>query len=226
MKLPYPLTRFTHALSVVACGVLLTTAQAWGFDERHGKMDWEESLNLTEEQEKKIDEIEDRYRNSFRELKSSEKGPKGADDKRQALYLQMREEMRGVLTEEQQALAEEQVKKRLDDRRDRHLDRLAQDLELTDAQKTALKTELGKREPADWPVDKEQRDADRQYFEQTLDGVLTDEQRTKWAELREKNKDKWCHHGDDRLEHDRPGKDRPGKGRPDKEPQTSDSDEE
>lgn len=224
MKLPYPLTRFTHALSVVACGVLLTTAQAWGFEERHGKMDWEESLNLTEEQEKKIDEIEDRYRSSFRELKASEKGPQGADEKRQALYLQMREEMRGVLTEEQQALAEEQIQKRRDDRRDRHLDRLAQDLELSDEQKATLKAELSKHEPADWPVDKEQRDADRLNFEKTLDSVLTDEQRATWADLREKNRDKWRHHGDERLDHERHGKDRPGKGRPDQE--SSDRDEE
>ena len=96
MKLPASLSRFSHVLGAVACGVLMTTAQAWGFDDRQGRMDWEGSLNLTEEQEKQIDDIEDRYRKSFRELRASEKESRGDVDERQALYLQMREEMRKV----------------------------------------------------------------------------------------------------------------------------------
>lgn len=207
MKLPASLSRFSHVLGAVACGVLMTTAQAWGFDDRQGRMDWEGSLNLTEEQEKQIDDIEDRYRKSFRELRASEKESRGDVDERQALYLQMREEMRNVLTEEQQALAEEQISERKKDRHERELHRLAKALKLTDEQKATIATRLSKHEPSDWPVDKEQRDADREYFDECIADVLTEEQQAKWNKLREKNRDKWRNHKEERYEEGRGGRD-------------------
>ena len=67
MRLPGVISHFQRSLSLVACGVLMTTAQAWGLDERQQKTNWEDSLQLPEEQQKQIDAIEDRYRDSFKE---------------------------------------------------------------------------------------------------------------------------------------------------------------
>lgn len=202
MKLPFPFSRLSHTLSAVAVGVLMTTAQAWGFEERHGKMDWEGTLNLTEEQEEQIDEIEDRYRKSFRELKASEMEKSESKDKRQALYLQMREEMRNVLTADQQKVAAEQVNKRHEERRSRHLDRLSEDLGLSDEQRKELEERLSQRSAAPWPVDKEQRDADRKHFDKSLNAILTDEQKAQWQEMREKHREKWQKHkGEDHHGH-------------------------
>lgn len=203
MKLPSVISKFQRSLSLVACGVLVTTAQAWGFDERQKPTDWEASLQLTEEQQKQIDAIEDRYRDSFKELKPSEAAGKERREKRQELYVQMREEIRSVLSEDQQVLAEEQVRKREKHSREDHIDRLSRDLDLTEAQRTLLDEKLSLCKKEDWPVDKAQRDDDRHYFNETVNSVLTDEQKTKWAKLREKHRDKWNHHGMDKLPEDK-----------------------
>lgn len=199
MRLPSVISHFQRSLSLVACGVLMTTAQAWGFDEGHQKTNWEESLQLTEEQQNQIDAIEDRYRDSFKELRPSEAARRERGEKRQELYVKMREEIRGVLTDEQQALAEEQVRKREGNSRDDHLDKLSRDLSLSEDQRAQLDEKLSQCKKEEWPVDKAQRDADRGYFEKTVGSVLTDEQKEQWQELREKHRDKWSQHGMDKL---------------------------
>lgn len=207
MRLPGVISHFQRSLSLVACGVLMTTAQAWGVEERHQKINWEDSLQLTEEQQKKIDDIEDRYRDSFKELKPSEAARAERRDKRQELYVQMREEIRSVLSDEQQALAEEQVRKREKNSREDHIDKLSRELSLTSEQRALLDEKLSQCKKEDWPVDKAQRDADRNHFETTVKSVLTEEQKEQWKILREKRRDKWSHHSMDKLapdEHRKP----------------------
>lgn len=207
MRLPGVISHFQRSLSLVACGVLMTTAQAWGVDERHQKMNWEDSLQLTEEQQKKIDAIEDRYRDSFKELKPSEAARAERSNKRQELYVQMREEIRSVLSDEQQALAEEQVRKREKNSREDHIDKLSRELSLSSEQRALLDEKLSQCKKEDWPVDKAQRDADRNHFETTVKSVLTEEQKEQWKILREKRRDKWSHHSMDKLapdEHRKP----------------------
>jgi len=213
MKLPAALSRFQRSLSVVACGLLVTTAQAWGFEERQHKMDWESSLNLSEEQQEKIDAIEDKYRSQFRELKPSEAAEKGRSDKRQDLYLQMREEIHAVLTTEQQAVAEEQVRRREKAGREEHLDRLARDLDLSAEQREQLEEKLSTCKKEAWPVSVEERDSDRKEFNEALVSVLTDEQKEKWQALRERHRAKWSNHDMKRLPHDgeKPGRKGPPK---------------
>ncbi|MEQ3763843.1 MAG: Spy/CpxP family protein refolding chaperone [Alcanivorax sp.] len=208
MRLPGVISHFQRSLSLVACGVLMTTAQAWGFDERQQKTNWEDSLQLTEEQQKQIDAIEDRYRDSFKELKPSEAAMKDRREKRETLYVQMREEIRGVLSDEQQALAEEQVRRRESNSREDHLDKLARELSLSEDQRAQLDEKLSQCKKEEWPVDKAQRDADRGYFEKTVTSVLTDEQKEQWKALREKRRDKWSQHGMDKLAEDK-GKRKP-----------------
>jgi len=199
MKMPLSIARFQRSLSLVACGVLMTTAQAWGFDERAKKMDWESSLNLSEEQQQKIDAIEDRYRDRFREVRPSEAADEGRRTARQDLYIQMREEIRSVLTDEQQAIAEEQVRKRESEGREQHLDRLARKLDLSAEQRAALEEKLSTCKEEEWPVSMRTREQDRKDFEVAVKSVLTDEQKERWREMRRKEREKWRHHDMERL---------------------------
>ncbi|MEC8443266.1 MAG: Spy/CpxP family protein refolding chaperone [Pseudomonadota bacterium] len=192
MKLPASIARFQRSLGAVAVGVLLTTAQAWAVDDRK-KIDWESSLNLTEEQQTQIDAIEDKYRDRFRELKASEAAPERRGERRD-LHLKMRDEIRAVLTDEQQALAEEQVRRREKDGREDHLDRLTRDLSLTDDQRAQLEEKMSQCKKEEWPVSKAERERDRKEFNRTLMSVLTDEQKATWKSLRKKQEDKWRHH--------------------------------
>ncbi|HCG80428.1 MULTISPECIES: hypothetical protein [Thalassolituus] len=207
MKMPTPIARFQRSLSLVACGVLMTTAQAWGFDDRQKKVDWESSLNLSDEQQEQIDAIEDKYRDRFREMKPSEAAGKERREQRQDLYVQMREEIRSVLTDEQQAIAEEQVRKREKEGREEHLERLSRKLDLTSEQKSELEEKLSSCSEEEWPVSMKMREKDRRDFEKAVKSVLTDEQKKKWRKMQREERDKWRHHDMDRLKDKRGEKD-------------------
>ena len=147
---------------------------------------------------KLIDEIEQRYRSLLREKRSE----KLSREEMRQLFVEshekMREEIRAVLTPEQQEIAEQQVKKQKEKRMARHLKRLAKDLDLTKEQRSQLKVAL-KESKERWPMDKQQRDAERQQFQKTLESILTEEQLAKWEEIRQQSKEKWRNHGEDRL---------------------------
>ena len=207
MKVPTPIARFQRSLSLVACGVLITTAQAWGFDDRQKKIDWESSLNLSDEQQEQIDAIEDKYRDRFREMKPSEAAGKERREQRQDLYVQMREEIRSVLTDEQQAIAEEQVRKRENEGREEHIERLSRKLDLTAEQKAELDEKLSSCSEEEWPVSMKMREKDRRDFEKTVKSVLTEEQKKKWRKMQREERDKWRHHDMDRLKEKRGEKD-------------------
>ena len=218
MKIPTTLARFQRSLSLVACGVLVTTAQAWGVDDRQKKVDWESSLNLSDEQQEQIDAIEDKYKDKFREVKPSEAAGKDRRETRQELYVQMREEIRAVLTVDQQALAEEQVRQREKEGRQERLDRLSRKLDLSEEQRTTLEEKLASCEEEEWPVSMKKRDEDRQHFEKAVKSVLTDDQKKEWRKLQRKERDRWRHHDMDKYdEKGRKGEKRGGRGDDDEE---------
>ena len=176
----------------------LSSLNSFAGDHKGFKEDMEQMLNLTEEQKGQIDEIEQRYRSLLREKRSE----KLSREEMRQLFVEshekMREEIRAVLTPEQQEIAEQQVKKQKEKRMARHLKRLAKDLDLTKEQRSQLKVAL-KESKERWPMDKQQRDAERQQFQKTLESILTEEQLAKWEEIRQQSKEKWRNHGEDRL---------------------------
>ena len=109
----------------------LSSLNSFAGDHKGFKEDMEQMLNLTEEQKGQIDEIEQRYRSLLREKRSE----KLSREEMRQLFVEshekMREEIRAVLTPEQQEIAEQQVKKQKEKRMARHLKRLAKDLDLT-----------------------------------------------------------------------------------------------
>lgn len=193
------MTRTTRTLSLFACSVLLTTTQAWGFEGKHREMDWQESLNLTDEQEERIDDIEDRYRNKFSELRTSEEKRSEIRDERRQLQQAMHDEMNAVLTPEQKEQAQAQIKERHARMQASLLDRLSRDLNLSDTQRQQLAAKMASNPAPEWPGDKAQHDAQRALFNEQITAVLTDEQKVQWQVQKEKQEKKWRHHDEERF---------------------------
>jgi len=183
-------THTTRTLSLFACSVLLTTTQAWGFEGKHREMDWQESLNLTDEQEQRIDDIEDRYRDKFSELRASEKKCSETRDERRQLQQTMHDEMNAILTSEQKKQAQAQIQERHARMQARRLDRLSRDLELSDEQRQKLASQMASNPLPEWPGDKVQHDTRRAKFNEQLAAILTDEQKARWQAQKKKQEKK------------------------------------
>lgn len=179
--------------AAVICISTLVAASAHADDERYRKMNWEDSLRLSDQQQKDIRRIEDAFRQQIQAMdRANVKERKNEFDR-------MREEIRSVLTEEQREMARAQMEKQQRKLQLRNLGLLARALDLEPEQKKALKeTILAQR--ASWPMDKEQWDDFREAYDQRLHEVLTAEQMQQLEAMRERQRAKWQHHTMDQLQ--------------------------
>ncbi|MDF1764269.1 MAG: hypothetical protein P1U57_12745 [Oleibacter sp.] len=198
MKNLFSLFTASRSLNAIALSVLLTTTQAWAGDQNTRRVAWDDSLNLSEQQEEQIEEIENRYRNNFRDLMSSD-DRNGLMKKKHELHQQMRDEIHSVLNEEQKAVALQQMQDRREQVQQKHVKKLQRMLDLSDEQSQALQAQLLERSPAAWPMDKEQMEGDRKHFKQVMQAVLNEDQLQRWQSMHEENKKKWRNHGEEQL---------------------------
>ncbi|MCA6064142.1 Spy/CpxP family protein refolding chaperone [Thalassolituus marinus] len=191
------MTRITTWVATATCTLLMAT-QAMAFDGKHREIDWEDKLDLTDAQEEKIDAIEDRYHDKFRELRKGDARPGDKHDEMEALMQQMRGEIHDVLTDEQRQQAKDMMREQHAKMQRKHAKRLARDLDLSDEQKDKLMTTLSAlKSDYEWPLDKAQRDEAHDAFDAAVNSVLDDEQKQKWEKMKEKQKRKW-HHPEER----------------------------
>lgn len=186
--------RMTSVLSTAACALVLTTAQAWAFDGKHREIDWEDELNLTDAQEEKIDAIEDSYHDKLRELRSEDIKPSEMRSKADKLMHDMRDEVHNVLSKDQQKKAQELMREQHAKMQRKMARQLGRDLKLSDKQKDQLQEKVAKlKDDYQWPLDKDQRDASMKAFDAAVASVLTDEQKAKWTDMKERQARNWHH---------------------------------
>lgn len=181
----YRLLKLFPAAVICMSSFAATSVQA--DDDRYSKMNWEESLQLTEEQQQNIRRIENDFRRHIQEM------DKASAEQRKDEFERMREEIRSVLTEEQRELARKQMEDQQKKLQLRNLSLLARALDLEPAQKQDLKQTILAQQ-ANWPMDKEQWDNFREAYDKRLHEVLTDEQMNQLEQMRERQRQKWQHH--------------------------------
>ncbi|UTW48103.1 Spy/CpxP family protein refolding chaperone [Bacterioplanoides sp. SCSIO 12839] len=193
---------FLQPLASLAAGTLLS-AQALAFDGSQRAIDWEDELDLTEQQEDQIDAIEDKYHKQFRELRKSHKTDTinsrnhGKPQQAQHLMKQMREEIQQVLTKEQRAEARKLVSERRREAMEKRLRKMAKKLDMTDEQKSQLKQTLNEQsQQYHWPMDHAQRQQARAHFDEAMQDILTGEQQQEWQAMKSGFKKRWHHEGD------------------------------
>ena len=173
--------------AAVICITTLAATSVQADEERYRKMNWEESLQLTEEQQQDIRRIENAFRKQIHDMDASDV------EARKNEFDRMREEIRAVLTEEQRELAHKQMEDQQKKLQLRNLGLLARALDLEPEQKRELKQTILAQQ-ANWPMDKEQWDNFREAFDQKLHQVLTEEQLSDLEAMRERQRAKWQHH--------------------------------
>ena len=188
--------RFLTWIGAVSCALLLT-AQANAFGGKHREIDWDDELNLTEAQEDRIDDIEDRYHDQMRELRRAGGDRADKQDKFEQLQRAMRDEIHAVLTVEQREEARALMREQHSRMRQKYARHLARELDLSDEQQSQLVSTV-KALPDDyqWPMDKAQRDAARDQFDAAVESVLTEEQSQQWQKMKERQQSRWHHPGE------------------------------
>ncbi len=176
-----------------ACTVLLAS-QAIAFGGKHREIDWDDKLELTDAQEKRIDKIESNYESQFRELRKRNTSRSENRTKIHELMQAMRAEIQQVLTPEQREQAQSLMREQHTKMQKKHVKELSRKLDLSDEQKSVLlKGVKEQKDNYQWPLDQSQREETRQQFEQLVQGVLTAEQQEKWISMKEKQMRKWHH---------------------------------
>ena len=146
-----------------SAAVLLASAQVWAFDGKYREIDWNEQLQLSDEQSRQIQSIEEKYHEQMHELlPHDKKAGKPRDDTRsevQALMTGMRQEMRAVLTDSQRQKAHQLMLEQHSKMRIRMARRLALELEMPIEQEHELLQKVSAMDDDyDWPMDKKQLD--------------------------------------------------------------------
>lgn len=188
-------------LAMLAVSALIS-AQAVAYGSHQRGIDWEEELDLTEQQEEQIEAIEDRYQNQLRSLRKHHGQRHEQQPKSAILVKQMRKEIQQVLTKEQRALARQLITERRQKAMAKRIKKLARKLDMTDKQKqqleVALRTEKSKYQ---WPMDQEQRQQARERFDSAMVNILTKEQQQQWQAMKTKSKQRWHHNNPDNGQH-------------------------
>lgn len=180
-------------LAALACGALIS-AQALAFGGGHRGFDWEEELNLTEQQEDQIDAIEDRYQDQFHAMRQGNGQRQERHQQAHSLIKQMREEIQQVLSKEQRAAARKLVAERRQHAMKKRLRKVARKLDMTDEQKTQLQQAVSaESNNYQWPMDQEQRQQARANFDLAMQNILTGEQQQEWQTMKAKFKKRWRH---------------------------------
>jgi Spy/CpxP family protein refolding chaperone len=184
---------FIQPLATFAVGALISV-QAMAFGSHQRGIDWEEELDLTEQQEDQIEAIEDRYQGQFHEMKKG-KGQRHERHQHAATIMkQMRQEIQQVLTKEQRAQARKLMTERRHQAMEKRLKKLARKLDMTEEQKSQLQQTLKtQRQQYQWPMDQEQRQQARVTFDTAMAGILTSDQQQQWQAMKAKSKKRWHH---------------------------------
>ena len=194
----------------LCCGALIS-AQAMAFGGHQRGMDWEDELDLTEQQEEQIDAIEDRYHDQFHEMRKSKGNRQERHQQAAGLLKKMREEIQTVLTKEQRATARKLIAERRQQAMEKRMKKLARKLDMTDEQQSQLKDSMvAQKEQYQWPMDQQQRQQAREDFNNAMNNILTAEQQQQWQAMKAKYKKRWNHgrheggkhHGRHHDEHD------------------------
>ncbi|WP_420588414.1 hypothetical protein [Bacterioplanoides sp.] len=184
---------FIQPLATFAVGALISV-QAMAFGGHQRGIDWEEELDLTEQQEEQIEAIEDRYQDQFHEMRKDKGQRHERHQQAAALMKQMRQEIQQVLTKEQRAQARNLMTERRHKAMEKRLKKLARKLDMTDEQKSQLKQTLtAQKQQYQWPMDQEQRQQARATFDSAMAGILTSEQQQQWQAMKAKFKKRWHH---------------------------------
>jgi len=180
-------------LATLAVGALIS-AQAMAFGGHQRGIDWEDELNLSEQQEEQIEAIEDRYHDQFHELRKSNSQRQERHQQKVSLMKKMREEIQQVLTKEQRATARNLVAERRQKAMEKRLKKLARKLDMTEEQKTQLEqTITAEKANYQWPMDHQQRQQARVKFDNAMSNILTSEQQQEWQAMKAKFKKRWSH---------------------------------
>lgn len=169
-----------------------TAALAFGGGQHRNHFDWDE-LDLTDVQEEQIDDIKDNFHDKFSALRSAD----GSREDKREQFIELRKNMmadiKAVLTPEQKKEAQALVMAKAEKHMNKRLKKLSRKLDLTDEQKDSLKTHMQTKlasvqvqlESGTLP-EKGNRKSLMKEFDQQMQNILSEEQLTKWNEMKEK----------------------------------------
>lgn len=184
---------------MVLLSAVLLSAQTIAFEGKHREIDWTEELQLSAEQQRQIDAIEQRYREQRQGWRNGQHEQSGTDcerlqAERRQHYENMRADIQQVLTAEQKDRAATLMRDQHRQMQLRHARDVAYRLDLSHAQKEQLVEQVSVlKDDYEWPLDLAQHDAARVQLDAVIRAVLTDAQAAKWDRLREKQMRKWHH---------------------------------
>lgn len=171
---------FMQSLAAFACTAVIS-AHAVAAGDKRG-IDWEEQLNLSEQQEEKIEAIESRYHTQLKALK------KERHEQASALRHSMRNEIQQVLTKEQRQKARQLLSERRQHSTNKRLKRLSKKLDLSNEQKKQIRQKVREHQSqTQWPMDHQQRQQARLHFDQVMGEVLNDQQQQQWQAIKAKH---------------------------------------
>ena len=175
-------------------------AFAFGGGHHRGHFDWDR-LDLTDEQEQKIEQIRDSFHDQFRTLRKAD--GERANKKQSVIELrqQMMADIQTVLTPEQQQQARGLMLSKVEKRMNKRLKKLSWKLDLNDEQENSLKEHLSVKvaalknriEQGELPALKD-RGAFLQEMDEQMQQILTAEQLQEWDELKQRRMQRMAKH--------------------------------
>lgn len=172
---------------LAAVAGLMIAAASTAFDGPQRVVDWADKLQLSAEQEKRIDDIQAGYQRRFEELRETN-SPAWGKPQDDSVWLQerqqvrdmgrqMRADMQAVLTTEQRQKAVQLVRAFHVKMTTNLIQRMTRTLKLTEDQKQQFADGVLRiTSDHDWPVDHEQHETARIRMETLMAEVLTPEQ--------------------------------------------------
>lgn len=175
--------------------LLSTLLLAWpvlAFEGKHREIDWNEALQLSEQQQQQIEAIEQRYREQRRDR--SEAGCDAVSRLREQhqRQQQLREDIQQVLTPAQVEVAQRMMREQHRRMQASNARELSHRLEMTAGQKQRFMADVeALQDHYQWPLDIGQLEQARERFEQVLQQHLTAPQRERWQRLQDSGRHKW-----------------------------------
>lgn len=203
---PWPLS---YCLRQLAALLLLLTAsmQAWAFQGPHRVIDWMERLDLSDEQEIKLERIDAKYLSQFQVIRSELRPGWGepADPERalaarkklKSLAEQIRHQKRQILSAQQLDEADKLVRKFHRKMVKKYIGKLTGGVDISSEQNARI--DAGIRDLAgefDWPLIHQQADMARVAAERLLGTVLNEGQLKSIKEEQARLMNRWARHSD------------------------------
>lgn len=178
--------KFFKRLLVVLGFCYVLAGPAFALNLKHHQFNWNEVLELSKAQQQQIAILDTEFREKHKALKQTTdtcRDKAKVKELEKELRSEMIAKMQAVLTDEQLTKANSITTEQYRKMQLRYANSLIQQLNMpTEQQEAFIKAAELTHFQYEWPVDVEQRKQGQRLLEQTLEHLLTDEQKEDWQQ--------------------------------------------